>query len=333
MGIALQGEDNEIANNFFSGNTAWCSYDFGQDGAAVEVYGARHNNIHHNLSLNDTTFSELGNDAEGNTFAYNLYVNTAHYRSDFLVLRGLGDRAYNNSVYLTGGDGRDLTSEADPSTVVRNNVFFVAGHPIYADGPIAKSNNIFWTYSLDPPVNFRGFDISPTSRVIDPQFVDPGVANLRLQANSPGRDAGNSESVERGYSADLAGRSMPVGSAPDIGAYEYGADPVVGRSSFPGLPRGYPAREAISAFAALGIIWGYNDSRVGVNDPVLMSQTPGAIGQPLGGSTKDHGIPFTDSRGTVPTVRRIIRLRTSTVSPVATVPALVADSARRARSR
>jgi hypothetical protein len=260
-GIALHGDDNEIAYNHFSGNNAWCSYDFGQDGAAVEVYGAHDNAIHHNVSQDDTTFSELGDGAGGNTFAYNQYVDTSHYRSEFLTLRGTGNQAYNNSVYLTGGDSRGLTVDGDPATVVRNNILYVEGHAAYASGPIVESNNIYWTHAYDPPVNFVGFGMSPTSQIADPQFVDPGAGNLRLQESSPARDAGSPDVVLLGYGQDLAGGSIPAGPPLDIGAYEYGAAPAGKLPKFPDSPPDDLARAAIGQLTARGLVRGNDDGR------------------------------------------------------------------------
>jgi len=52
---------------------------------------------------------------------------------------------------------------------------------------------------------------------IDPLFSDPDNDDFTLQLTSPGRNAG----VDVGLTADLLGHLVPVGSAPDIGAYEY----------------------------------------------------------------------------------------------------------------
>ncbi len=92
------------------------------------MYGAPRNRIHHNISVNDTTFTELGGDGTtGNAFYYNKYVDTAHDRTEaFNLGRGRITAVYNNSIYLTGGDSRGLVvGTGDGGTVVKNNIFYV----------------------------------------------------------------------------------------------------------------------------------------------------------------------------------------------------------------
>lgn len=62
-GINLHGTDNEIAYNYLHDNNSTCSYDYGYEGSAIELFKAQRNNIHHNKSINDKVFSELGGDA------------------------------------------------------------------------------------------------------------------------------------------------------------------------------------------------------------------------------------------------------------------------------
>jgi hypothetical protein len=232
-GLVVRGRNNEIAYNYFSGNNAWCSYDFGQEGASVEVFEGRGNNIHHNRSINDTTFSELGSTgikASGNTFAYNLYVNTRHRVTQFLVVRGANDwlgatpqtYVHNNTVYLTGAQSGGVSCfavcGADILTL-RNNILWVNGRATYADASFPESNNIYWSDNGAPVLDFKGFAASPTSRRVAPGFVDRGKLNLRLKPKSPAVDAGANDAVR--YRADLDRTSVPQGTRVDIGAYEY----------------------------------------------------------------------------------------------------------------
>ena len=296
-GIALNGDDNEVAYNYFSGNNAWCSYDFGQEGASVEVYQAQRNVIHHNIALNDTTFSELGGSASKqsnfNTFAYNQYIDTVHDRTEFLTLRGIGNKVYNNSVYLTGGDSRGLTVEGDSMTAVRNNIFEVRGHAAYAGGMISESNNLYWSDSGTPAVNFQGFTMSPTSRQIDPQFVQPGASDLHLQPTSPARDSGDSEPVEQGYGRDLDGVTVPSGAGVDIGAYEYGSS----EAGYSDLLPGDPAYDAVRQLTILGVVKGYADGRFGPDDPILRAHSAALITRAMGWASEDWTTPFGDRGG------------------------------------
>jgi hypothetical protein len=59
FGVLLQGHGTEVSFNTISGHDT-ASYDYGRDGAAVEVYGATGSNVHHNLAFDNDAFSELG---------------------------------------------------------------------------------------------------------------------------------------------------------------------------------------------------------------------------------------------------------------------------------
>jgi hypothetical protein len=60
FGILINGSDTEIGYCHFENNLAWCSYDYGIDGASVEIYNGQRNVIHHNVSMEEGTFTELG---------------------------------------------------------------------------------------------------------------------------------------------------------------------------------------------------------------------------------------------------------------------------------
>src|SRR5207248_3861944 len=71
FGLLIEGDDNEVAYSEISGSIA-CSYDYGRDGAGVEIYGGQRNYIHHNTASNNLTFTELGNSRSADNFyAYN----------------------------------------------------------------------------------------------------------------------------------------------------------------------------------------------------------------------------------------------------------------------
>ena len=56
--------------------------------------------------------------------------------------------------------------------------------------------------------------------ISDPLFVDLTRRDLHLQANSPAIDLG----VDLSYTRDYDGNPVPIGPAPDAGAYEYQGD-------------------------------------------------------------------------------------------------------------
>ena len=49
VGVALRGDDNEVAHNTITGSNT-CSPSLGWDGSAVEVYGGQRNRVHHNTA-------------------------------------------------------------------------------------------------------------------------------------------------------------------------------------------------------------------------------------------------------------------------------------------
>lgn len=229
FGVLLWGDDNEIAYNSINNNDA-CSYDYGRDGSAVEVYNGSRNRVHHNTALNDDAFTELGKDSshtsDGNIYAYNLFVST-NASSIFLNTRGSGTygpitntKAYNNTAYLTGSSSQGVVCSGCASNILtlKNNIIWANWKTIYASAPFNESNNIYWRSGGSPLI--QGFTIASTSLKADPRFVLPGT-DFHLQSGSPAINAGSSESVTSGYTKDLGNTTVPNGSAPEIGAYEY----------------------------------------------------------------------------------------------------------------
>nr|MBA3819566.1 hypothetical protein [Deltaproteobacteria bacterium] len=224
FGILLQGDRTDIGFNTISGHDAF-SYDYGRDGAAVEVYGGQDNHIHHNTADNNDAFTELGDArARGNIYAHNL-VRSSLARSIFLVTRGAASsfgpvadtRLYKNTVYLTGAESQGFVCHAGcgPSILVmRDNIVQAVAKVGYADAAFDDAGGVYFGGP-------RQFTLGPRSVVADPRFV-AAPTDLRLQAASPAVDTG----VALGYAADLDGTAVPQDgnadgtSIPDRGAYE-----------------------------------------------------------------------------------------------------------------
>jgi 3-phytase len=225
FGVLLRGDSNEIAHNTISGSDAF-SYDYGRDGAAIEIYGGVDNHIHHNTAVDNDAFSELGHSrSSGNVFAYN-EVRSSLDTSVFLVTRGakssygpvMRTKVYNNSVLLTGASSQGFVCHAGcgPDILtMRNNIVQAVAKVGYADAPLDEDNGVYWGGK-------RQFVLGPRSLVAAPRFVDGTAGNLRLQPSSP--------AVERGarlpYDRDLDGLPTPVDgngdgvAMTDAGAYE-----------------------------------------------------------------------------------------------------------------
>lgn len=201
-GVLVNAHGNEIAYNTFSGNLA-CSEDYAIEGASVEVYKGSQNYVHHNQSIRDTTFTELGGTsteaARHNIFERNLYVGHS-LGGEFLVLRGsqskwgdnlgtkaIGNTAVNVKVGVSCGEGCDASVLELRQNVLQGRSD--AGKSlVWTDGVIGESENVFWPNgSADVVIaGRRGTSaISSTSRLADPQFVDVQTDNYRRQPGAP----------------------------------------------------------------------------------------------------------------------------------------------------
>lgn len=225
FGLVVHGDDNEIAYNEISGSDAF-SYDYGRDGAAVEIYGGQRNHIHHNLARDNDAFTELGHSrSQDNVFAYNL-VTSSLDTSVFLVTRGadssygpvLGTRAIHNTVHLTGASSQGFVCHAGCGPDIfemTGNVVVAAWKVGYADAAFPDQYNVYHGGQ-------RQFEVGSTSLVADPQLVAPGSGDFRLAAGSPAIDS----APPSGYATDLDGRPVPRDgdgdgvAAVDRGCYE-----------------------------------------------------------------------------------------------------------------
>lgn len=230
FGVLVAGDNNEVAYNEISGHFAM-SYDYGQDGAAIEIYGGRNNHFHHNVSRENDTFAELGNSrSANNTFAYNS-VFASLEGAFFVVTRGANDtfgpvagtKLLNNSVHLTGANSEGVVCYSGCNTTLlemHNNLISAQKKAGYVDGPIIESNNLF------AGGRFQNLLLSPTSRRVSVEelgWTAPATGDLRLKEAAQPVDG----ALVAGYAKDLVGLEVPIDgnldgiALPDIGAYEY----------------------------------------------------------------------------------------------------------------
>jgi hypothetical protein len=208
FGVLLNGDMNEVGYNVISGHDTF-SYDYGRDGAAVEVFGGQSNRIHHNLALENHAFSELGNPrSSANTYDYNV-VRSSLPGSMFLVTRGAEDRngpvlstrLYNNTVVITGANSQGFVCHAGCGADIlflRNNIFQAGLKAGYADGAIDEDHNLYYGGQVQLTMGPIASSPTPGSST-PPRHPQP-------QADSPAIDAG----VLASGIKDFEGRTVPL---------------------------------------------------------------------------------------------------------------------------
>ncbi|NOK64090.1 MAG: hypothetical protein GFH27_549413n2 [Chloroflexi bacterium AL-W] len=236
-GVLLNSDHNEVAYNTFSDNRA-CSEDYGVEGASIEVYRGSHNYIHHNTSVNDTTFTELGgtpsDQAENNIYAYNLYAPVNSPTGIFLVVRGAnskwggnpGTQFHNNTGYwvdigISCGSGCNENILRAHNNIVWSRDDARRG-ALFADAPFDERNNIFWKSDGNPRVQIEGGTRHETTITADPLFVDAQAYDFRLRPGSPAIGAATNRTPgELGINQDIIGVTVPLDVCADVGAFEH----------------------------------------------------------------------------------------------------------------
>jgi len=128
-------------------------------------------------------------------------------------------RYFNNTIFQNGGNGIFFTHPQATGCEIFNNIFSQNGGQIVVSyggktGNVAVANNLIDGYS-----SYNG-DNSVTG---DPLFVDPDQQEFHIQAGSPAIDAAQASSApELDYDDFL----RPNNGLYDIGAYEFGSEPV-----------------------------------------------------------------------------------------------------------
>ena len=204
FGILLHGDRTLVDHNRITGSDA-ASYDYGRDGAAVEIYGARWNRIHANIAIDNQAFTELGDSRSvGNVYTSNV-VRSRLATSAFIITTASvrATKAFHNTVVMTGSRGQGFVCSGCSAAILqlRNNIIHARWKVGYAGGTVDEDYNLFSGGILQ-------FNRGTHSRVSSPGFVS--ATNLRLRATSPAVDRGVPGLV-RVETADLDGfqRALP----------------------------------------------------------------------------------------------------------------------------
>ncbi|MGW4794052.1 hypothetical protein ACWEPC_16785 [Nonomuraea sp. NPDC004297] len=239
--ILVHGDDSEISWNDIRGSIA-PSFDYVWDGAAVEIFRGSRNWVHHNISVDNDTFTELGTetlptgeskDPDGtadNVFEYNaVYGERAR---SALVTRGpyreTPDRQIepngpvlrtvfrNNSVHLPNEDAEGVVCDAtctDEHLTMTQNAIHARKKSAYGPGVTAAHNS----YNVLDGDQYQMGDDGTGNVFDDPRF-DP-AAPLLLLAGSRAIGLG------RQAHGEIALNGVAVGADGGIeaGAYEYAA--------------------------------------------------------------------------------------------------------------
>lgn len=224
VGIGLFNSNNEVSYNRMV-NCKASSYDYGTDGGAVEWYGVADNNyVHHNWAGDCAGFLEVGGGSAKNTIvAYNVSVNNGrlswiHLSGEFASVVN-NFRVENNTIIETSGSGGwvVLGFNGDPTEntfILRNNIFYVDGfdYVAYKSGFAHDQNHYYLSGGTQ-----LGFSLGQGEATADPLFVNLAARDFHLQPGSPAIDSG----IDLGYSLDFDDLSVPFGTAPDLGVFEY----------------------------------------------------------------------------------------------------------------
>ncbi|HEY1303137.1 MAG TPA: choice-of-anchor Q domain-containing protein [Vicinamibacterales bacterium] len=216
---------------------------FGFNGKFVEIFNNGDNlYVHHNYAENPQGFFEAGASGGSGTAAnvrlvYNVFVNSRADAAQPLTTFCFNTGSFgitmsnfifdNNTVYQQTGDGsiwRIFGCNSNLSFMtVRNNIF-------YGDVQIASTSNFTHANNVYNIVSgsLVGYILGSGERIANPLFVNLGARDFTLQALSPAIDGG----MSLGYTTDFAGKPVPQGLAPDVGAYEFG----VAASQLPAAP-------------------------------------------------------------------------------------------------
>ena len=231
--VVSRASDIEVHHNRFERLRA-VSPDYGFDGSALEIFNAASDvRFHHNILRVAAALTEIGGSVSTDTvsglrYFHNLVLETesiGYFHNNAggstYGLNVLDVRFEHNTFSKTGADmhGFLLGFGVPPPAgrfYFRNNIVEHRNSNglFWNAGQLEHQANLYWLANA----SYGDPSFAPTSTEVlaDPLFRDVVGGDYRLSAGSMAIDLG----LALGYSVDLDGLLMPVGLAPDLGAYE-----------------------------------------------------------------------------------------------------------------
>ena len=241
-GIYIDGDGSyEIAYNTIdhvSGGNGMQLYVNGGNGSDFGNNVSFHHNVVHDISKHGINIAD---GAQNNIRVWNNIVyNTAYASLRFNTNTLHGAKIYNNTFYnaVTSGNGiygsitNDWVFPSDALDLENNIVVPTAGRnytggSVGIDTGIGTLSNNLWNGGAGSVA----FDTHPLSG--NPQFVGAATADFHLQATSAAIDTGSSGAAALVANDFDVVEQRPVGTALDIGAYEYDPAAVLVAPPFP----------------------------------------------------------------------------------------------------
>ena len=266
-GIFVNASNCDVSYNTFincTGPARWVGTRGECDGGATEVSAAsggtiENVHIHHNFSYNSCGFFEVasyfGDEGKGR-FKNSSLHNNVIVDSAWMGLLQVNNtdlenvRFYNNTLIQRPGS---LNAGILWIIFTATSSGMEGGRLV--PGTVHLTNNLYvldgvtsWYRLIDPAFDTQNNLLVSYSGPQDPEYVDLGFANIAgtaatdfnlVKAGSPAVDAG-AELADN--TLDFFNRERPGGSAPDIGAMEFGSSQVECIPRFPDPPPAGPLR-------------------------------------------------------------------------------------------
>lgn len=231
--VVTRASDIEVDHNRFERLRA-ASPDYGVDGSALEIFNAASDvRFHHNIVQVAAALTEVGGSVSTDVVSGLRYFHNLVLEADSIGyfhnnaggstygLNVLDVRFEHNTFSKTGPELHSFllgfgVPPAAERFYFRNNIVEHRNSNglFWNSGQLEHQANLYWL--ANAPWGDPAFTSAATEVLADPAFRDAAGGDYRLGAGSMAIDLG----LSLGYSVDFDELPMPIGLAPDLGAYE-----------------------------------------------------------------------------------------------------------------